>query len=428
MNFLEKKSPQNIDAEIAILNLLVSYDDLFYLFELSADDFYQEKHKIIFNAITELKQQNKKIDIVILSDYLKNNLKAVGGLTYIAKLLSSYNTKQSYKDYVVIIKNCSIRRKLIEMQMQNEKYVFNDEMKAEKILNEMQNNLNNLVVEKKEDNIQDVITKVSDLQAQFSEKYEQGKQFIGIPSGILKIDKAIDGLRPGHIWVVGGWSSTGKTMFVLNIALNILKQIPTTMISLEMSKVDLVARLIGIRHNISAMRVIKGFQNDEILKKAEEGKNFLWHSKLKIYSNYFELEKIKMLIRREVYQRNAKVFIIDYIQNMLSDKINKEYELITKAITDLQAIAGELKITILVVSQISNASEKGQGAGAGFKGSGALEAVADLAIRLKRNKQNEQPEDTDVPIDILIAKNRHGFTGLINSYLINLKSGKFYEN
>ena len=134
-----------------------------------------------------------------------------------------------------------------------------------------------------------------------------------------------------------------------------------------------------------------------------------------------------MLIRKDVYNRKVKFVVIDYVQNIISEKGLREYELMTSAATDLQALARELGITIYIVSQISNDSEKGNGAGAGFKGTGALEAVADLAIRLKRDKSKEDPNDEYVPVDIIVTKNRHGFTGKISDYSMWLKSGKFEE-
>ena len=130
-----------------------------------------------------------------------------------------------------------------------------------------------------------------------------------------------------------------------------------------------------------------------------------------------------MTIRKDVFKRKIKMVVIDYIQNIIGN--SKEYDLITKVVTELQSLARELGITIIMVSQISNEAEKGQSAGAGFKGSGAIEAVSDLAIRLKRYKDKENLNDSCVPVDIIIAKNRHGFTGLISDYVMYLKINHF---
>jgi replicative DNA helicase len=281
------------------------------------------------------------------------------------------------------------------------------------------------LIKNQNDSIQNSLLEMDKVKKEYADKYSQGKEFLGIPCGIRDIDGFIDGMRPGHIWVVGAFTSTGKTQFMLNIAQSVMEQAePISIISLEMSRVDLTARLIGIRTNTSSMKVLKGLYDKTLEDKVFEARTFLNLVDCDIHTTYFDLEKIKMIIRKDVYTRKVKVVFIDYVQNIISDKGKREYEILTQSATDLQALARELGITIYIVSQISNEAEKGEGAGAGFKGTGALEAVADIAIRLKRTRKDENPEDEFVNLNIHITKNRHGYTGSIKDYVLWLKSGK----
>lgn len=422
--------PYNQDAERAVLgSILVNPDALYDITDLvSPKDFYEKKHEIIFETMIEMFSAGEKIDIVVLIDRLtaKGHIEIISR-SYITSLYGDILSSSQIKKHALIVKDKAIRRELIAAQQRNMPVILDEEKSIDSVLAETQSSIYKInTLKQQDDTAVAILSELEQVQKEYAETYKKGRQYIGIPTGIEKIDRNIDGLRPGHVWVIGAWTSTGKTQFALNIVHNVLAQLePVSIVSLEMSRIDTIARLIGIRHNLSSAAVLKQQLNGSERKKIEEGKAFLQVVPLEVHTTYFELEKIKMLIRRDVYRRNVKLVVIDYVQNIMSEKAMKEYELVTKAAVDLQALARDLGITICIISQISNESQKGQGAGAGFKGSGALEAVADLAIRLERDRAKEGPDDEFVPVKIKISKNRHGFTGTIEDYYMWLKSGKF---
>lgn len=395
---------------------------------LSPTDFYSGAHAIIYGAILELFNESKRVDLVILHNHLeaRNQIEAVGGATYLATLTNAVTTASGVEHYAEIVKEKSIRRRLLEAHRKNEELILNEEANIDSVIAETQNRVFEINTAKAiKDDAATIVKEIDAVQQLYAEKYEKKQKYLGFSCGIAKIDEIIDGMRDGHVWVVGAWTSTGKTQFALNIVHNVLEQgIPVSIISLEMSRVDTLARLIGIRHNLSSMRVLKGKNETETHNNVEEGKFFMAHSPLEVHTTYFELEKIKAMIRKDVYLRGVKLVVIDYVQNILSDKSMKEYEIMTRAATSLQSLARELNIIVYLVSQISNESQKGQGAGAGFKGTGALEAVADIAIKLKRDKTIEREEDEFVPLDITVTKNRHGLTGQVKDHYLWLKSGR----
>lgn len=424
---------QKQEAEMSVLgSLLLDNQSIFKVIDiLTEQDFYHAKNRITYSAIIDLFKLGVPIDLLTVGNYLENK-KLIEQVphSYIVGLTNAVATASHIENYALIVKDQSIRRQLLEAQEKNTRTIYDTEKDIDSVLVETQKriiDINNF--RKLDDGAKSIIRELEDVQKVYEEKYAKGDKFVGIPCGIEKLDEIIDGLRPGHIWVVGAFTSTGKTQFALNLVNSVLEQgVPTSIISLEMSRVDLAARLIGIRQNVSSMKILKGKIDFELWKQIESHKDFISKAPLEIHTTYFDLEKIKMLIRKDVYSRQVKFVVVDYVQNILSEKGLREYDLMTQAAIDLQALARELQITIYLVSQISNEAEKGQGAGAGFKGTGALEAVADLAIRLKRDKKNEKEEDACVPIEIIVTKNRHGFTGKISEYFMYLKSGKFSIN
>lgn len=419
----------NEQAELAVLSALVVNNDLIYELGLEVVDFYFSKHQEIYRTICELIDKKIKVDLITLSQELesKGKLQEVGGRVYVAKLTELYFG--NHKNYEQIIKDFSIRRKLLETQEKNSKLILDTETEIEKVLSETQNNIFNVSTFKtQDDGIKKAIDELYEIRADYSQKYEQGKKYLGIETKFGKIDDITDGLRAGHLWIVGGWTSTGKTQLSLNFINSVISQnIPCSFYSLEMSKVDLTARLVGIRLNISSMKVLKGKFNPELFNLVEKNIDFLSRCPLEIH-NIYDLEKIKMSIRRDVYKRGVKFVVLDYLQNIQSDKYTKEYDIITKAITDIFSLCQELQITIMVLSQVSNDAQKGQGAGAGFKGSGTIEAAADWAIRLKRDKTQEKDTDICVPIKMVLTKSRHGFTGTVEDYFMYLKSGLYHTS
>ncbi len=408
--------------------LLLDKDAIYQIMDfIEHRDFSEVKHQIIYQTYFDLFVSGTQIDLVTLSSELenKNLLQQVGGRTYLVELTNSVFTSSHILEYATRIKDKSLRRQILEAQRKNEQIVKEEDKDINLVLAEAQNNIIAISpIKQKNDSISEAVKNLEALQEQYAQKYKDGKKFIGIPCGFEKIDNAIDGLRAGHFWIIGGWHGTGKTSLALNFIHSVLEQqIPCSIISLEMSPEDLTAKLIGIRHELSSSKIIKGIHDARTKDKIEEGKAFLKQTNLDIHTE-FDLEKIKMQIRKDVYTRKVRVVLIDYLQKFTHEKIFEETPLMSKAAKELSNLAQELQITIIALSQISNETQKGQGAGAGFKGSGTIEASADLAIRIKRDKAQEDPNNEWVDVQVLITKNKFGFDGVVEAKM-HLPSGKF---
>lgn len=415
--------PQHQEAERMVIgSILLNSDSIYKIIDLIvASDFYAEKNKQIYQSFLTLINKKTKIDIITLKEEIKIEE------SYLVNCANSVATASNIVEYAKIVKDKSLRRQLIVSSLHTSQMAYNEQTEIDSVISEIQDKIfkiqNPQLVK---DDTKTILSELEETQKEYGLKYQSGEKYLGIPCGIEKLDEAIDGLRPGHIWAIGAWAGTGKTGCVMNVVHNVASLgVPVSVISLEMGRVDLAARLIGIRHNLSATRILKGINDEETTKKIIEGKEWFSNLDLEIHTTYFEIEKIKLLIRKDAYSRKVKLIVLDYVQNILSEKSKREYELLTQSATELQALARELGITIILVSQISNEAEKGVSAGAGYKGTGTLEAVADLAIRLKRNKENEIAGAEFVSMKIIFSKNRHGFSGYCDDYVMWLRSGKF---
>ncbi len=418
--------PNNLEAERNVIgSLLVDNASAYRVIDsLKPSHFYDLNNKIIYETFLEIYLKGKEVDLVVLTSRL-NEKKTGISVSYVASLMNEVYTASLIQQYADIIVEKSIRRDILKASYENSTGARDEERDVVSILAEVQNRVFAIGPESKNNSdIASVLGEIHAVQEEYAEKYRQGKKLLGHSCGIDLLDKYTDGVRRGQLWAIGAWHGTGKTSFALNILHELMKQeIPVAFISLEMTSVDIAAKIMGIRHGVSAMKILKGKHDATLQEKVKEGEEFLRHSKLAIFHEY-DVEKIKMLIRKDVYTRKTEVFVLDYMQKLTHEKMYDETPLMSYAAKTLANLAQELNVTIILLSQISNAAHKGDGAGAGFKGTGAIEASADLAIKLERDKKAELPDAQVVPVNIVVTKNKFGLDGAI-PYHIHLKSGAF---
>lgn len=254
------------------------------------------------------------------------------------------------------------------------------------------------------------------LEVQEYKNKPQGS-LIGISTGYEKLDNIIDGLRPEHLWIIGAYTNMGKTFATLNIVANLIKQKKRVVIySLEMSKNDVVARLLGILTNQNGLSIMKGSNK----QPTDEAVQKLIESNLSIVTNKTELSQITISMMEENLKNPVDLFVVDFIQLVTMDGAKSEYETTTETALQFQKFAKKLKKPIMVVSQISNDGAKNQNDMVmSFKGSGAIAAAADLAIEIRHAEENateyKRKIQSGEPVNMkwLIMKNRHGKVGYI---------------
>jgi len=437
-NLIEKLLPQNIEVEKSLLgSILIDSDSLLKIADtIDPKDFYNAEHQHIYSTMLKLHNARSPIDLITI----KNELKGVSN-SYLVSLINCVPSALHIEEYAKIVKDCSLRRQMLDALRESEKTAYDEKIDINDVISKAQNSIFAINTFKtQDDSPRGIIGKINKIQEEYKEKYAKGQYLLGYDCGFDKINYLIDGFRGGHLWIVAGWSNTGKSFMALNMVEKVLEQnVPVSFFSLEMNQEDLFARLVGLRFNMSSTRVIKGIYWDfeketwvkddpALVKEIKEEIDSMVDLPLEIHTTHFEIEKIKALIRKDVATRGVKVVAIDYLQNIRSDKYNKEYERINESVGDLFKLAEELNITIVLLSQINNESEKGMGAGAGLKGSGNIESTSSITIKIKKVKNQVGLYDENKPvspIEIRVEKNRHGPTATAEGYFFYRYSGVY---
>lgn len=277
--------------------------------------------------------------------------------------------------------------------------------------------------------IESIIKEFRAKQQEYKDRFENGKGIIGIDTGYSELNAVIDGFRPEHLWVVGGYTNMGKTATSLNFVANMIKQGKRVVyFSLEMGRLDILSRLLGILLDNSGLSVLKGFPHDE--QKVQEMFDLIAKSQFTVFNNKTSLDEI-IFSMMEQMDNHVDLFVIDFLQLVYVKGSKNEYDTTTQSILQFQQIAKRLKSTVMVLSQISNdGARNADEVVMSFKGSGGIAAAADLAIEININETDKKSwkEKLKVgdPVKMKwnIRKNRHGKIGAIEM-LFNGRTGIF---
>jgi replicative DNA helicase len=436
-----RESLYNTEAEKSIIGELIrnGHDTPYILANLKPEYFYDDKHAILFRVMLEMAQEGKSVDMVSLAEKLEatNQLQKVGGASFLMTAVNANLETFGAKSHANIVRELFIKRKTWEVLAQNA-HRIQETKKDEKIENIIGETFAEVVkitssnVHEKT-SIQDIINDFTDLQNEYVKLKSEGQQLLGIPTGYKALDRAIDGYRSEHLWTLAAYTSVGKTSFLVNMIKHLLdKNKRVVMFSLEMSKIDLLAKLIAIRAQISPLATIKNASDEEISQKSMEAMGDLHSKRLTIYSEVDDIDEITLLMQFETLKEPVDVFFIDYLQNISAANAKDEYHLITNAVKKLQIVTRRLKTTTVLVSQVSNETKRASGTlDVDGKGSGAIKAASNFFMYLKRDGLEDEiakyfETGADIPLKCIINKNRHGKIGAFDLKL-KQTTGEIYE-
>lgn len=262
------------------------------------------------------------------------------------------------------------------------------------------------------------------------EKIKSGNPLMGLSCGYPKIDALIDGLRPGHLWILGGYTNTGKTFGSLNIVAQLIKQGKRVVYySIEMTAPDIVSRILGIMTGQNGKSIMKGYGDQQ---KVEETMKELIKSNLSIHTSKNKLSEIQFSMYEENMTQPVDFFVVDYMQ-LVQVKGAKEYEAMTTVAVEFQELAKRLMVPTMLLSQVSNDGARNYNETvSSFKGSGAIAATADLAIEIINGMEDKTEwkrklyAGEPVLMKWDIKKNRHGAVGVIEMDFVG-NTGIFTE-
>jgi len=428
---VEKIPPQNIEAEIAILgSMLIEEEAIAKAIEIIDESaFYKEAHRIIYRAIVELFSKNSAADIVTLMEELKKKgqLDEVGGPSYITSLTSSIPTAANIEHYAKIVKEKGIVRHLINNATEIVHDCYESTSNADKLLDKAEKSIFEIsskkVAQKSillKDIIKDSIETIDNL-------YQRKENITGIPTGFHEFDVLTAGLQASDLIIIAGRPSMGKSALAACIAeyAGIVEKIPVAFFSLEMSKEQLVQRMLCSHARVNAHKVRTGFLSQSDWPRLVNAAGKLSEAPIYIDDTPgISVLELRAKARRLKSQYDIKFLILDYLQLMQGParSENRQQE-ISEISRSLKALARELNVSLVAISQLSRAVEQRaehRPQLSDLRESGAIEQDADLVVLLLREEYyNPNMEDKKGLADVIVAKQRNGPVGTINLTFIS---------
>ena len=434
---LGRNPPQNISAEQAALgSMLLQEEAILHSIDiLKPEDFYQKSHQIIFQCILDLFEKSRGVDLVTLTEELnrKNLLEKIGGVTYLTNLINSVPTAANIEYYSKIIEEKSILRHLINNTTKIISMAYEEKEDAKILLDKAEH----LVFEISDRNIRQSFVPIKEIIQDSYEKIEDlyhREEFItGVPSGYEELDDITTGFQPSELIVVAGRPGMGKTAFCMNIAqyVSIYKNIPVAIFSLEMSKSQLVQRMLCSEARLDSHKLRKGR-----LVEADWAPLSMAAGRLSSSSIFIDdtagisCLEIRAKARRLKAQCNLGLVIVDYLQLMqTAGRIENRQQEISEISRSLKSLARELNVPVVAVSQLSRAVEQREERRprlSDLRESGAIEQDADLVIFIYREEYYKPKTEKKGIAEIIISKQRNGPTGKIE--LTFIKEYAKFEN
>jgi replicative DNA helicase len=422
--FLYHVPPQSLEAEESILSaILVDNDTLPEILEiLSPKDFYRSSHQKIFTAITELFSRDDPVDLVTLTNILRERgwLEEIGGATYLANLVDTVPFAVNAQHYAKIVHDKACLRQLIEKSNAIAKRCFEDRGDVENVIDYAES----AIFELSENKIKPAfypIGKIIEVNIDALEERQGNKALVtGVATGYAKLDELTAGLQKSDLIILAGRPGMGKTAFALNIAKNsaVDTNVPVAIFSLEMSKEQLSFRMLSSEARIDSSRLRRGFITQDDWIKITDAAGFLSQAPIFIDdSPNIGVLEIRAKSRRLKMENDVGLIIIDYLQLMKGRISAERRDLeISEISRSLKALAKELDIPVLALSQLNRKLEERSDKRpqlADLRESGALEQDADVVAFIYRdelyNKDENNPNKGRA--EIILAKQRNGPTG-----------------
>jgi replicative DNA helicase len=425
-----KLPPQNIEAEQSILGgILIENDALNTVVEFLEDnDFYRESHQKIFHCMITLSEKNEPLDLITLTNELKKSkeLESIGGASYLASLVESVPTAANIAYYAKIVKEKSILRKLISTATEIVTQSYQEGKNLEDFLDDAEQAIFRISEHRVKPAFYPIKEIVKESFKVIERLYEKKELITGVPSGFKDLDRKTAGFQNADLIIVAGRPSMGKTALCLNIAqhASINVKIPTALFSLEMSKEQLAIRMLCSEARVDSARLRSGFLSESDWPKLTMAAGALSDAPIFIDDTpAMSVLELRAKARRLKADRGLGLIIIDYLQLMRgrSGMERREQE-ISEISRSLKALAKELDIPVLAISQLSRKAEDRPGRQpqlSDLRESGAIEQDADVIIFIYRDEVYNPDSDRKGTAEVIIGKQRNGPTGKVDLSFIS---------
>ena len=426
----EKVVPQNLEAEMSVLgSMLIEEDAISRAVEILNDShFYKQAHRKIFSAIINLYENDQAVDLITLTERLKKDgtLEEIGGASYLATLTNVVPTAANVAYYAGIVKEKALLRSLIQASTQ----IVTESYDTTKDVDSLLDKAESLIFEITQREVEGGFAMVKDVvkgAIETIDKLYQKKEYVtGIATGFREFDIKTAGLQPSDLIIVAGRPSMGKSSFVTCVAEHaaIVDKHMVAIFSLEMSKEQLVQRMLCSRARVDAHKVRTGYLSQSDWPKLTNAAGKLSEAPIFIDDTpAISVLELRAKARRLKAHHDIKLIIVDYLQLMQGPaKAENRQQQISEISRSLKALARELGVPIVAVSQLSRAVEARTDHRpqlSDLRESGAIEQDADLVALLLREEYYMPTDENRGLAEVIIAKQRHGPVGSIKLAFIN---------
>ena len=421
---IKRVLPHSIEAEQSVIgSMIIDREAIVVASELiTGEDFYHKQYGVVFDAMVELQEQGRPVDLVTLQDRLKEKdvPAEVSSLEFIRDIITAVPTSANIKYYATIVSEKAILRRMIRLNEEIENLCYSGKESMEYILEDAEKKIFDLVQKRNSGEFVPIRQIVMNALGRIEAASKTTGRVTGIATGFLDLDFKTSGMQPADLVLIAARPSMGKTAFVLNIAQHVAFRLNHTVaiFSLEMSKEQLVNRMFSLESNVDAQNLRNGTLSDLEWEKLIESAAVIGKSNLIIDDTPgISISELRSKCRKFKLEHDLKMIIIDYLQLMSgSGRTESRQQEISEISRSLKAIARELKVPVLALSQLSRAVEQRPDKRpmmSDLRESGAIEQDADVIMFIYRDDYYNKDSEKKGISEIIIGKQRNGPIGTV---------------
>ena len=424
LNSMVQIPPHSVEAEQSVLGaMLLDREAVFVALEmLLPEDFYKEAHREIFESAVNVFTREEPVDLLTLTEELKRRqtLDAVGGIAYITSLSTAVPVTVHVEYYAKVVEEKAVLRRLINASREIARQGYRPDVDVQELLELAQKNIYDITQKQYRQGFTTIQEVVNEAFDEIEQRYENKQSVTGLSTGFMDIDKKLNGLHDSDLILVAARPAMGKSAFALNLAQNaaLRSEASVAIFSLEMSKEQLILRMLAAESMVDLGKIQSGHLNDDEWGRIAQSMVPL--SNAKIYfddSAGISVTQMRSKARRLKMEKGLDLVLIDYLQLMQGETRTENRQQEISAISrNLKIMAKELDCPVIALSQLSRAPEQRSDHKpilSDLRESGAIEQDADVVLFLYREAYYDEESEQQNLAEIIISKHRHGETGTV---------------
>ena len=423
-----KIPPQNLDAEKSLLGaVLIDEETLADITEhVTLKDFYDKRHSVIYDAMMRLYEKRKPVDLLTLTDELKRKkeLEGIGGSAYLTELTNYVPTSAHAESYAEIVAQKAVRRRLIKASSEISEMGFDEDSTTQELLQQAEAELFAVSDQSLKQDLVSIETILTDSFDRMEELHRNRGQLRGVRTGYRDLDNMTAGLQRSDLIILAARPAMGKTTLVTNLAYNVatIAKQPVLFFSLEMSKEQLVDRMLADASGVDAWNIRTGNLSDDDFSKLSDAMGEMAEAPIYIDDTPgVSVLEMRTKARRAAHEQPLGLIIIDYLQLMQGSGRNdgNRVQEVSEISRGLKLLARELNVPVIALSQLSRTVEQRTPQIpqlSDLRESGSIEQDADIVMFIYREAYYNPDTDRENITDLIIAKHRNGPTGKVELY------------